>query len=574
MSIRLASAAVAALTLAACSGGSPAVHLPPHATKTLPVQLSIVIPLPRQSSAARHATFVSPGTQSGGIALGPSAGNISQSFDLSASAPACTMSGSARTCRVSVDLPIGSDTITLTTFDGPLSGGRPSGHQLATSTVTQTIAEGQLNTVVMSLLGIPAVVTIVPQPSTISATGTQVTVPLAVTVYDASGSPITGPDKYSQPIAFTAQAVKPPGAQIGFAVNGTSCSVLTSPVDTISLVYGGSGGTGDYTINATINFGNTRVGSAPFTIKPGFTLVQQLFAGSMTNADLVQAYNTRDIWVTEPAAHKLAAISASGSFAEYPVTSGKEPRHIVYTAVTGVFPGAGRPYVITEFPDTIGFVATNGSITETTVPTPNAGVGGLFYDAGRFTLWFAEAAGKIGTSDLSGHVTEYPTGIAGSTPAYVAQNFLSGGIWFTDPGTNSIGLMRPDHTFVEYPIPTANASPSVIVGITTNDTWFAEGNAAKLGHIDNSSGAIVEYPAPDVIVSLVGALSDGSNAAVWALTRGGTVLKYDASGAFQAYPVTLVGNGTPAVLTQGYRGDDLLILRNGVSVTDLDRMFY
>jgi len=176
------------------------------------------------------------------------------------------------------------------------------------------------------------------------------------------------------------------------------------------------------------------------------------------------------------------------------------------------------------------------------------------------------AAGAVGA------ITEYPIGITGSAPAAVAQNFSSGGMWFTDPGTNAIGWMKPDHTVVEYPIPTAHAAPSVIETGSGDNVWFAESNAPKLGHTD-SSGTITEYPVPDVVISLFPAPSDGSNAALWALTRSGTILKVAANGTYQTMPAVPVGNGSAIVIAPGVTVN-ILVLRSGVSVSDLDGMFY
>jgi streptogramin lyase len=573
---RIASTALvlaASAVLAACSSGSHAAAVTPPALKTTPVQLSIVIPLPRSgASNARRPAFVSPGTVSGGIAIGPVTTNVTQAFDLSASSGNCSSSSAARTCTVTVNLPIGSDQIALVTYDGPLASGKPTGHQLATATVTQTIVEGKLNTVTISLLGIPASATIVPQTTTITALGTPVTVPLTVSVYDASGNQITGTDPFAQRVLIAMSPVDVAnGGNFTWTVNGnTTGPALNAPTDQLALVYPGTGGTGTaYHLTATTGAGNTPIGtSAEIDVVPGFALKQQIFSGGMADTDLVQRYDSRDIWITEPAAHKLAMLSSSGTFVEYPVPSGKEPRHIVYAGL----PGGGQLF-ISEFPDTIGRVALNGTISETTVPTANAGIGGMTWDGAHFVLYFAESAGNIGTASLGGSVAEYPTGIAGSAPAAVALNNLAGGVVFTDPGTNAIGFMDTSHTVTEVPIPTANAGPSAIAGATTYDTWFAEANAAKLGHIDNSTHTIVEYPAPDVLVSLVPALADGSGAAVWALTRGGVVVRFDASGGYTSFPDTRVGNGTPAAMTQGY-SNDLLIQRAGVSVSDLDAMFY
>jgi len=567
MRTRLAVALLAALSTASCSGhGASGTVVPQRSVKTTSAHLTIVIPVRSATSAARRPNFVSNGTLSASVAVTGSTNSL-QAFNLAPNAPNCTTNAGARTCTFVVDLPLGSDTVLLSTYDGALtSDGHTSGHLLATASVTQTIVEGQANNVLISLLGVPATVTITPQSTTITSTASPVTVPLAVAVYDASGTQITGSDPYSFPVNIQLQPSLL-GTTFQFSVNGGApgAGQLKSPNDTIALVYAGRYGSGTYTFGALSSVDGHQLGvSAAFNVVPGVRQAQQIFT-NLANADLVQRYDTKDIWFTEPSAHKIGTLSANNVFAEFPVASGKEPRHIVYAG----FP-AGT-FFVSELPDTIGTLQTNGSISEHTVPTANAGLGGMFYDGGHFKLYFAEQnAAKIATGTAA--FTEYPVGIAGSAPAAVSFNFLNGGIWFTDPGTNAIGLLKTDHTVVEFPVPTANAQPSVIVGQTTNDTWFAEANAPNLGHIDNSTGKITEYPAGDVIVSLVPGASDGFTT-LWAVTRNGTIEYFDAAGNYKTVVNTLPAGGKPIVATIG-ANEDVWFLRSGVTVSDLDEVVY
>ena len=571
---RLALALLAALTVASCGGGhgSTAAVVPQRTVKTASAQLVIVIPVRPPASAARRPQFVSGGTQSGSVTVTGSVNSV-QPFSLAPSAPNCTTTSSARTCTIVVDLPIGSDTIVLSTFDGVLVGGQTTGHLLATASKTQTVVEGQSNNVVISLLGVPATVTFAPV-QTITSTGSTTTVPLTVTVFDASGTAITGTDPYSVPVNLQVQPLAAGNALL-LSVNGLAPgpAQITRPTDTVALVYGGRYGSGNYTLSAlsTVD-GHQLGGTTAFKIVPGLRLASQIFS-NMANADIVQRYDSKDIWFTEPAAHKIGTLSSSNVFTEFAVASGKEPRHIVFTGVNGVPGGGGSPFFVTEIPDTIGTLQTNGTITERSLPTANAGLAGIAYDAGHFQLWFAEqTAAKIGVMTLGGSFTEYPVGIVGSAPASVALNNLGGGVFFTDPGTNAIGWLKPDHSVVEFAIPTANASPSVIVSVTTNNTWFAEANSAKLGHLDNATGQITEYPAGDVIVSLIPGATDGFTA-LWAITRNGTIEHFDASGNAVVVANTLVGNGPPFVGTIG-ANSDLWVLRAGASIADLDEVIY
>jgi virginiamycin B lyase len=575
---RLAIALLAALSTASCGGGhgSSGSALPQRSVKTVAAHLTIVIPVRTATSAARRPNFVSNGALSASITVNGNLNNV-QAFSLAPTAPNCTTSAGARTCTLVVDLPLGNDTLLLSTFDGALtSDGHTSGHLLASASATQPVVEGQANNVVISLLGVPASATITAQQTTITSTATPVTVPLTVAVYDASGTQITGSDPYSFPVNIQMQSAGSlGGAAFQFSVNGGAPGggQLKTPNDTIALVYGGRYGSGTYTLGALSSVDSHQLGvSGTINVVPGVRQVQQIFS-NLANADLVQRYDTKDIWFTEPAAHKIGTLSANNVFTEFPVASGKEPRHIVYTGLNGTFPGTGTPFFVTEIPDTIGVLQTSGSIVERPVPTANAGLGGMWFDGAHFQLWFAEqTAAKIGTMSLGGGFTEYPVGIAGSAPAAVSMNFLTGGTWFTDPGTNAIGQLKPDHTVVEFAIPTANAKPSVIVGQTTNDTWFAEANAPNLGHIDNFTGQITEYPAGDVIVSLVPGASDNYTT-LWAITRNGTIEHFDAAGHFVVVGNTLPAGGLPFVATIGVN-EDVWFLRSGVSVSDLDEVVY
>src|SRR6202011_1796861 len=147
------------------------------------------------------------------------------------------------------------------------------------------IVEGTTNTVVMSLLGVPASATLVPAQQTISSTGTAVTVPLTVTVYDASGNQITGSDRFAQPVAIELRALSQFGSGLRVSVNGASGGLMNAPADAAALQYIGRDGSGAYTIAATTNSGAITLGTASFAIQPGYRMAQQIFT-NLANADL------------------------------------------------------------------------------------------------------------------------------------------------------------------------------------------------------------------------------------------------------------------------------------------------
>ena len=63
----------------------------------------------------------------------------------------------------------------------------------------------------------------------------------------------------------------------------------------------------------------------------------------------------------------------------------------------------------------------------------------------------------------------------GSQPVELAAD-QHGNFWFTEFGSDKIGWMSPDHTFVECQIPTPGAHPFAIAAGPDHNMWFTEGN--------------------------------------------------------------------------------------------------
>lgn len=81
-----------------------------------------------------------------------------------------------------------------------------------------------------------------------------------------------------------------------------------------------------------------------------------------------------------------------------------------------------------------------------------------------------------------------------------------GALWFTEPGTDSIGRIPVSGSgLTEYKIPTANSGPAGIVTGTDNALWFVEQKAKQLGRMAVTGEVTAEYPlngamTPDQIV--------------------------------------------------------------------------
>ena len=71
-------------------------------------------------------------------------------------------------------------------------------------------------------------------------------------------------------------------------------------------------------------------------------------------------------------------------------------------------------------------------------------------------------------------------------------------VWFAEVLGNQIGRLRPDRTFVEYPVPTLDSRPTEVAIGPDGHVWFTErGTAAapgsKVGKVNPSTGIVTDY---------------------------------------------------------------------------------
>jgi hypothetical protein len=125
---------------------------------------TIVIHVPHHKH--RRAKFVSPSTQSAAITIDPKAGcttcspALARYVNLSQNSPSCTTSSAGQTCTVSLVLAPGAYVATVSTYDGPVAAGFPTGNLLALNGgIVITIAAGKANVPSITLDGVPAGVT-------------------------------------------------------------------------------------------------------------------------------------------------------------------------------------------------------------------------------------------------------------------------------------------------------------------------------------------------------------------------------------------------------------------------------
>ena len=134
-------------------------------------------------------------------------------------------------------------------------------------------------------------------------------------------------------------------------------------------------------------------------------------------------------------------------------------------------------------------------------------------------------------------LAEYPIPTSNAQPEMIVQG-PDGALWFPEFGGNKIGRITAAGTFTEYVIPTAGSGPFGIVVGPDGALWFTEYNAGKIGRMTTAGVVTNEYPVPsahharDLCVGPDGALwfSENSNSSVGRMTLAGAVNEYPTPG--------------------------------------------
>ena len=464
------------LTLASCGGGggSSAAPGPPVSSTTAPATLSIVVPVGARMGFGRkrRPLFVSGATLSASIAAN---GNPVRGADLSPRGPGCTQNTtSAYTCAITFDLPLGPTTIAVSTFDGPLSNGQPTGTLLAQAQVTQTIVAGQSNPIVMTLLGVPKAVKLQLDQATIPV-GSATTVKLTATVLDPDGYTITS-DPYLTPVTVASDDAS---GQVSIDKN-----TLANPTDVITVRYSGKLLQKPVTFSVTSPVQAYPPGSTAMLVADPFT---RFGPTTYPNIQAIAAGPDGNVWFTEcgilaGAMCKLGkVVPSTGAMTEFP-----DVRY-----AKGLVAGPDGNVWFTEANHNfIGRITPSGVVTEFAIPSGAPGNGA---DAGPIVvgpdnnIWFAEGD-RIGVATLGGAITEYRIG----------------------------GLFRPS---------------SLVVG-TDGALWFSEGQ--QIGRI-TTAGVVTQFLVDNSGFHSAGPLVFGPSnvmyfsatypgpGPIWSMTTGGAV---------------------------------------------------
>ncbi|MGH2946015.1 MAG: virginiamycin B lyase family protein [Solirubrobacteraceae bacterium] len=315
-------------------------------------------------------------------------------------------------------------------------------------------------------------------------------------------------------------------------------------------------------------------GSRPLAIAPGpdgalwFTQIGGNRIGRMTTDGVLTAEweiptpnsqpdgiaigHDGSVWFAELAGNKIGRLDPdSGTIAEYEVpTPNSRPTEVAVAADGSVwFTERGTPAAPGS---SVGRVEpATGVVTEYFVRAGSRPLGIVAGPDGN--IWFTEsAANRVGRMSPSGVLlAEYELPGANSQPWEPAVG-PDGAIWFTEVLANRIGRITMDGALSEFPIPTANSGPNVIVAgpdptpahdcayqrdahaasftalyggfpdafgrcasmmARSESLWFAQTLANQIARI-TTSGIVTEFPIPSPATQPVG-VAAGPDGNVW-----------------------------------------------------------
>jgi hypothetical protein len=132
-------------------------------------------------------------------------------------------------------------------------------------------------------------------------------------------------------------------------------------------------------------------------------------------------------------------------------------------------------------------------------------------------LWFTEkAAGRIGRITTAGVITEFSSGLSGSSePADIAAG-PDGNLWFTMKADGAIGRITPTGDVMEFSDGlTMNSSPLGIAAGPDGALWFTESAApGRIGRI-TTEGDITEYSSGLIDITNPWFIAAGPDGNMW-----------------------------------------------------------
>lgn len=551
-----------AATLAACSGGVSG--LTPNASlnavqKVEPVplgsagskhhklgkaQIIVKIPLEKKTRPRMRPLYISPSTRSMTVAI---QGGSQQTFNLTPSSSGCSKNGTSgyRTCTIAMIVPSGQQSLTFTLYDATNGQGNP----LSTATTSVTIAQTGFTPIPVILDGViaSAKVLIKGGPSGSVPVGAPTSVPVQIEAYDADNNLIVPPGNYSTPITLTnsdtsgTTSFAPPASS---NAKGSKTKVRRfRPLDVTAV--GAPGQT------VTLYYNGYPTPSASLTITPG-TKGFNFSNGAATvnfTGSAVTSYNVpasalaigsdKALWFTNSSANAIGRLASDGTITEYSIpTSNAGP--------DGIAAGPDNALWFTEqCAGKIGRVTTGGVFTEYSVPAfanqqyvvPTQIAAGL--DG---ALWFTdECASYIGRITTTGSISQTAATLdnygPSNGPSTSRPNGLAAGpdgaMWFT-AGVNAIGRITSNLVVSSFVIPSANSAGSITKG-PDGALWFMENSA--VGRMTTSGAVTAEYPITGSSGGFMN-ITTGSDGALWFTSLfNGSLNRITTDGVETVYPL-------------------------------------
>jgi streptogramin lyase len=239
----------------------------------------------------------------------------------------------------------------------------------------------------------------------------------------------------------------------------------------------------------------------------------------------------------------LVTTPPTGSVTDLPVTAGSNPVFLT----TGP---DGNLWITEDNANKIARMTTAGTLTEFSLPTPNATP--LYITKGSDgNLWFTEySANQIGRITPSGTVTEFPLPTAKAYPSSIVQG-PDGAFWFTEShvANSAVGRITTGGTVTEYPTPTTNGEPSEITVGPDGNLWFTEIQGNKIARM-TTAGMITEFPVPTAGSNPSG-IAAGPDGALWftetnafgaigRITTTGSVTEFALASSYFTLPLQIV----------------------------------
>jgi virginiamycin B lyase len=624
--MRPACAALALAVLAACAGGSPAtggfgvmpgsgapasaaLAAPGRRPKREKAVVRFLIPKRVRSHRAPH--FVSGATMGVQIVAHGAGLTITTVANLAPLSNNCTVqSGGARICTVATEVPVGNDTVTITTYDKPPSGGNIPGsaNVLAIGSTTQQVTPGVTPSIVVYLGGVIGSIGASPAFASLPADGSNHNAAFAIAPQDFGNQPIAAGknDPYNNPITATLTETGGSGHAV-LLLNGKntgSSATLQYSSDALEVKYDGGGSQG-YLIK--VAFAASGAPTQKTQVAPMFvSSTSPLYVNGRLKLQGLPASASVDVnEAGSPPASQTYTATRSGCSGIATVTTSSDTPSSATFAVTGgataspagtctIAIGDGTSSIVLPVSNTTsgGGVGLPGSIVNVyTVPLAMPTSPAQIVVGPDQKLWYTTTSSAIQSIDTSGNFTNYdltgalantltagPDGAfwiadqanyqvvryvpsSGTQTNYTYNNGAlplsqspvsivtgsDGYLWFTDCENDALDRMSITGNTTQ--VASITGLPSMLAQGPDNGMWFAE--ATDIGRVDMSSYALVQTP----VSALPTSIAAGPDGAMWfAIPANDEVGRITTDGSFTitTYPT---GAGTaPDIIARGPDG--------------------